>query len=298
VLFVLWGVATITFFAIRLIPGDPAEAILGGPGSQASAEALAQARADYGLDQPLLVQYASYLGHLARGDLGSSYSLRSPVIEVIGENVGSTLELALVSLVVAALIALGVAALSVRAGRVASGIASVLEIIAAAVPHFWLAIVLILLLSTTLGLLPPVSVPGPLGLVLPVLTLAIPLAGFLGQVMREAILDSLASPYVLAARARGERGAGIFWRHALRHAAIPAIGLTGWAFGALISGAVVVETIFARPGLGRSLLSAVQVRDVPLVLGVVLVVALAYMLVTTLTDLADRLVDPRIAVSS
>jgi peptide/nickel transport system permease protein len=176
---------------------------------------------------------------------------------------------------------------------VASGIASFLEIVAAAVPHFWLAIVLILLLSTTLGLLPPVSVPGPLGLVLPVLTLAIPLAGFLGQVMREAILDSLDSAYVLAARARGERSSGVFWRHALRHAAIPAIGLTGWAFGSLISGAVVVETIFARPGLGRSLLSAVQLRDVPLVLGVVLVVALAYMLVTTLTDLADRLVDPR-----
>jgi len=290
---VIWGVATVTFFAIRLIPGDPAEAILGGPGSQATAEALARARADYGLDQPLIVQYLNYLGHLARLDLGSSYSLRAPVIEVLGENLGPTLILATVSLVVAAAIALGVAALSVRAGRVASGIASVLEIIAAAVPHFWLAIVLILLLSTTFGLLPPVSVPGPLGLVLPVLTLAIPLAGFLGQVMREAIVESLSSPYVLAARARGERNGGIFWRHALRHAAIPAIGLTGWAFGSLISGAVVVETIFARAGLGRSLLSAVQLRDVPLVLGVVLFVAVAYMIVTTLTDLADRLVDPR-----
>ena len=217
------------------------------------------------------------------------------MIEVLGENLGPTLILATVSLVVAAAIALGVAALSVRAGRVASGIASVLEIIAAAVPHFWLAIVLILLLSTTLGLLPPVSVPGPLGLVLPVLTLAIPLAGFLGQVMREALLDALDSPFVLSARARGEGDGGVFWRHALRHAAIPAIGLTGWAFGSLISGAVVVETIFARQGLGRSLLSAVQSRDVPLVLGVVLVVALGYILVTTLTDLADRLVDPRLA---
>ena len=293
VAFVVWAVATVTFFAIRAIPGDPALAVLGGPGSQASAEALAQARADYGLDQPLVVQYVTYLGRLIRGDLGESYSFRDSVASVIGENLGSTLVLALVSLAVAAAIALGVAALSVRAGRVASGIASVLEVIAAAVPHFWLAIVLILLFSTVLGVLPPVSVPGPLGLVLPVLTLAIPLAGFLGQVMRESILDSLASPYVLAARARGERGTGVFWRHALRHAAIPAIGLTGWAFGALISGAVVVETVFARPGLGRSLLTAVQQRDVPLVLGVVLFVALAYMLVTTVTDLADRLVDPR-----
>ncbi|CAN5220159.1 ABC transporter permease [soil metagenome] len=294
VLFVLWAVATVTFFAIRAIPGDPAQAIVGGPGSQASAEALRQARVEYGLDQPLLAQYVAYLGRLVHGDLGTSYSLKQSVVSAVGENLGPTLLLALVSLLVAAGIALAVAALSVRGGRAASALSSLLEIIAAAVPHFWLAIVLILVLSTTLGLLPPVSVPGPLGLVLPVLTLAIPLAGFLGQVMRESLLDALASPFVLAARARGESSNGVFWRHALRHAAIPAVGLTGWAFGSLISGAVVVETIFARPGLGRSLLSAVQQRDVPLVLGVVLVVAVAYMLVTTATDAADRLIDPRL----
>lgn len=294
VVFVLWAVATVTFFAIRLIPGDPAEAILGGPGSQASAAALAKARADFGLDQPLPLQYLHYLGRLAVGDLGQSYALRQPVVTVIGQNLGGTLLLAAVSLVVAAAIALGLAAWSAWGGPGASAVSSVLEVVAAAVPHFWLAISLILLFSTTLDWLPPVSVPGAAGLILPVLTLAIPLAGFLGQVMRESILDAMASPFVLAARARGEGSNGVFWRHALRHAAIPAIGLAGWAFGALISGAVVVETIFARPGIGRSLLSAVQQRDVPLVVGVVIVVALGYMLVTTLTDLADRLVDPRL----
>ncbi|MCU1543391.1 MAG: transporter permease [Microbacteriaceae bacterium] len=294
VVFVLWAVATVTFFALRLIPGDPAEAVLGGPGSQASAEALAQVRADYGLDQPLATQYVVYLGRLAMGDLGDSYALRQSVASVVLTNLWPTLVLALVSLVVATLIALGLAVWSTRGGRVSAAIGSLLEIVAAAVPHFWLAISMILLFSTTLGWLPPVSVPGPAGLVLPVLTLAIPLAGFLGQVMREALLDALDSPFVLSARARGEGDGGVFWRHALRHAAIPAIGLIGWAFGSLVSGAVVVETIFARQGLGRSLLSAVQSRDVPLVIGVVLVVALAYMLVTTLTDLADRLVDPRL----
>lgn len=292
--FVLWAVATVTFFAIRLIPGDPAEAILGGPGSQASAAALARARADYGLDQPLVVQYGRYLGHLAVGDLGQSYALHQPVIAVIGANIGGTLLLAVLSLVVASLIAVGLAAWSVRGGRIAAFVASVLEVVGAAVPHFWLAISLILLFSTALGWLPPVSVPGPAGLILPVLTLAIPLAGFLGQVMRESLLDAMASPFVLAARARGEDELGVFLRHSLRHAALPAIGLAGWAFGSLVSGAVVVEAIFARAGIGRSLLSAVQLRDVPLVVGIVLVVALAYMLVTTLTDLADRIVDPRL----
>ncbi len=294
VAFVLWSVATVVFFAIRLIPGDPAEAILGGPGSQASAEALAQARADYGLDQPLTVQYLQYLGRLVTGDLGQSYALRQPVSHIIGANLGGTLALACLSLVTAAIIALGLAAWSARGGRAASAIGSLLEVVAAAIPHFWLAICLIILFSTTLGWLPPVSVPGPLGLILPVLTLAIPLAGFLGQVMRESILNAVASPFVLAARARGESETGVFWRHALRHAAIPAVGIAGWAFGALISGAVVVETIFARPGIGRSLLAAVQQRDVPVVVGVVIVVALAYMIVTTLTDLADRLIDPRL----
>ena len=294
VAFVLWAVATVTFFAIRLIPGDPAEAILGGPGSQASAAAFAQARVDYGLDQPLFVQYLQYLGRMLRGELGTSYALKQPVIAIVGENLGGTLLLAVVSLIVATALALALAAWSARGGRVASGVSWLLEVVAAAIPHFWLAISLILLFSTTFGWFPPVSVPGPLGLVLPVLTLALPLSGFLAQVMRESILDAMASPFVLAARARGEGSGGVFWRHALRHAAIPAIGLAGWAFGSLISGAVVVETIFARPGLGRSLLSAVQQRDVPLVLGVVLVVALGYMLVTTLTDVADRLVDPRL----
>lgn len=293
IVFVLWAVATLTFFAIRLIPGDPAEAILGGPGSQASAEALAQARAEYGLDRPLGVQYLVYIARLATGDLGRSYSLHKSVIDVIGENLGGTLLLALLSLAVAALIALGLAAWSMRAGRIAAAVGSLLEIVAAAVPHFWLAICLILLFSTTLRWLPPVSVPGPLGDVLPVITLGVPLAGFLGQVMRDSMLDAMASPFVLAARTRGESESGVFWRHVLRHAAIPAIGIAGWAFGSLISGAVIVETIFARAGLGRSLLSAVQSRDVPLVIGVVLVVALGYILMTTLTDLADRLVDPR-----
>jgi peptide/nickel transport system permease protein len=130
--------------------------------------------------------------------------------------------------------------------------------------------------------------------VLPVLTLAIPLAGFLGQIMHEALLDALDSPFALAARARGESEAGVRLRHALRHAAAPGIALSGWAFGFLISGAVVVEQIFARPGLGRTALSAVTSRDVPVIVGVVLVVAVVYIVLTAVTDLLARLVDPRL----
>lgn len=292
--FVLWAVATLTFFAIRLIPGDPAQAILGGPGSQASPEALTAVRVEYGLDQPILVQYLSQLGRLATGDLGRSYALNMDVAPLVLSQLGGTMLLAVLALVVAWMLALVLATWSTLAGKVAWSIGSGLEIVAAALPHFWLATALIVVFSIWLGWLPPISTSGVSGLVLPVLTLALPLAGFLGQIMRESLLAALESPFILSARARGESERGVRWVHALRHASLPAISLSGWAFGSLISGAVVVETIFARPGLGRTLLNAVTARDVPMVIGVVMIVALAYILMTLVTDLAARIADPRL----
>lgn len=296
-IFVLWAVATAIFFGIRMIPGDPAEAIMGGPGSQASAEALASARAEYGLDQPLYVQYFSQLWRLATGDMGTSYSLKTPVAEVLGELIPPTLILAVLALVVAWALALVLAVLSTRSGAVGTAIASGLEIVSAAVPHFWLASVLIMLFATALGWLPPVSTSTPAGLVLPVFTLALPLAGFLGQVMRDTMARAQRSAFALSARARGESETGVLLRHSLRHAALPGIALSGWAFGSLLSGAVVVESIFARPGLGRSLLSAVTARDIPLVTGVALISAAAYVVIMALSDIAERLADPRIQAS-
>lgn len=292
--FVLWSIATLIFFALRLVPGDPALALLGGPGSQASEEALELVRREHGLDLPLGEQYLLAMGRLASGDLGTSYSLRREVLDLIGQQFWSTLLLTVLALAAAWLVALVLATWATRGSRVGRGIASMLEVVASAVPHFWLASVLILVFSTALGLLPPVSVPGPAGLVLPVLTLALPLAGFLAQVMRESLSDALESPFVLSARARGETENGVRWRHAIRHASLPAISLSGWAFGSLISGAVVVETVFARPGLGRSLMNAVTERDIPMVTGIALVSALAFVLVTIATDAIDRVADPRL----
>jgi peptide/nickel transport system permease protein len=292
---VLWAVATLIFFAIRLVPGDPAEAILGGPGSQAPAAALALVRREYGLDQPLVVQYVDQLGRLLTGDLGTSYSLKQSVASVLGAQVPPTLLLASLSLVVAWALAIGVAWWSSGGGRIANALASGLEVVASAVPHFLLASILIVVFATQLGLLPPVSTGTPSGVVLPVVTLAVPVAGFLGQVTRDSLLDAAAAPFSLSARARGERPSGLFGRHLLRHAALPGLALSGWAFGSLLSGAVVVESVFARPGLGRTLLDAVTLRDIPLVTGVALVSALAYVVVVALGDLAERLVDPRSA---
>ena len=200
----LWAVASVTFFAVRLIPGDPAQAVLGGPGSQASPAALAAVSAEYGFDQPVLTQYLTQLGRLATGDFGRSYALNMDVGPLVLAQLGGTLLLAVLALGLAWVIALALATWSTRGGRVAARVGSSLEIVAAALPHFWLATSLIVVFSIWLGVLPPISTGGLAGLVLPVVTLAIPLAGFLGQIMRESLLIALESPFVLSARARRE----------------------------------------------------------------------------------------------
>lgn len=291
-LVVLWLVATAIFVGVRLIPGDPAEAIMGGPGSQASAEALAAARAEYGLDQPLAVQYLLFLGKLARLDFGVSYALKDPVVKVMGEVLPKTIALALLALLLAWLLALLFAALAMRATRLGQVVGNIVEIVAAAVPHFWLGAVLIMLFSSMLGWLPAVDNGTAVGLLLPVLTLALPLAGFLTQLMRDSLSSALSSQFALAARARGESRVQVFWRHGLRHAALPALSLTGWAFSSLLSGAVVVEAVFARPGLGRALLSAVLSRDIPLVTGIALFSAASYIAVMALAEAVERAINP------
>ncbi len=286
-------VATLAFAALQLIPGDPAEAALGGPGSQASAEALAAARAEFGLDRPILVQYFDFLWRLVRGDLGVSYSQRIPVAQVLQHAIGPTLALAGLSLAVAWLIALVsvfVASGTSRAGR---AVTSALDLVAAAMPNFWLAGLLVLLFTSVLGWLPAVSTGGFTGIILPALALAIPTAGFIAQVCRAGVDVARDAPFVESARARGETEAGVRLRHILRHGIVPGLNMTAWALGSLLGGAAVIEVIFARPGLGRTLVNAVTVRDIPVVLGVVLFAALAYVVVTLVTDLTITRVDPR-----
>lgn len=286
-------VATLAFAALQLIPGDPAEAALGGPGSQASAEALAAARAEFGLDRPILVQYFDFLWRLVRGDLGVSYSQRIPVAQVLQHAIGPTLALAGLSLAIAwviALVSVFVASGTSRAGRT---VTSALDLIAAAMPNFWLAGLLVLLFTSVLGWLPAVSTGGFTGIILPALALAIPTAGFIAQVCRAGVDVARDSPFVESARARGETEAGVRLRHILRHGVVPGLNMTAWALGSLLGGAAVIEVIFARPGLGRTLVNAVTVRDIPVVLGVVLFAALAYVVVTLVTDLTIARVDPR-----
>lgn len=306
-LLVVWVTATVVFLALRAAGGDPVEAVLGGPGSQAGPEAVAAAREQYGLDLPLWQQYLRQMWAVATLDLGDSYARRTPVAALIGDQFASTAVLAVSALVLAWFLALGVtllaapAAASTRpgaAGRLARGAAGVLrggEIVASVLPHFLLGALLVVIFAVDLGWFPATSAPGSvLGLVLPTVTLAIPLAGFLGQLLADGLVEAERAPFATTARARGGTRVGVLLRHTLRHAATPTVALTGWAFGFLISGAVVVEVLFARPGLGRLLVDATLQRDVPVVIGGVVVIAVAYVLLTVVVEIVEALLDPRL----
>ena len=290
---VLWAVATIVFVAIRLIPGDPALAILGGPGSQASAEAVDAVRREYGLDRSVLVQYAVFLGRLVTGHLGDSYAFRTPVSTLLAQQLPVTLTLAVAGLVVAWVLAIGAAWWATQRGRIAAALTGAITVTASVVPHFWLGSVLIVVFASALGWVPAVSDGSLRGWVLPVLTVAVPVAGYLAETVRDGVVDAQRSAFALAARGRGESRVGLFGRHLLRHAALPGIALSAWAFGSLVSGAVVVESVFALPGIGRALVTAVTQRDMPLVAGIALVSAAAYVVVLAVADLVERAVDPR-----
>ncbi|MCC4907112.1 ABC transporter permease [Microbacterium sp. cx-59] len=295
---VVWVVTTVVFFALRA-SGDPLEAILGGPGSQAGEEAVARARETYGLDAPLLWQYALLLGRTATLQLGDSYARRQPVMELIGAQLPSTLLLASLALVLAWVLALTGALIARTArGRIGRSVAALVrgaEVVATVMPQFWLGAVLILVFAANLGILPATSSGAdPAGLILPVITLAVPIAGFLAQIMRDSLADADAAPFAVTARSRGASESRVLLRHTLRHASLPALALSGWAYGSLLSGAVVVETLFARPGLGRLLIDGAMQRDVPLVIGAVVVVALVYVVVMVLVDALELVVDPRL----
>ncbi|MFV8175365.1 ABC transporter permease [Mycolicibacterium peregrinum] len=291
---VLWGAATLTFLAQHLMPGDPAQTILGGAGSKPSPEQLAAVNAQYGFDRPVLVQYADYVGGLVRGDLGTSYVLKQPVADIIGQQVGPTLVLTITALVASWGIAVVVTLLTAHRSRALAALGSGVEIVLAALPQYWLGIVLLVVFAFQLHLFPVVGDDGVAGLVLPALTLALPLAGFLGQVTRDEFSTAMEQPFAVSARARGMSDWGVRWRHALRHAVLPGLSLSGWALGSLFSTAVIVEIVFVRPGLGRILVDAVSKQDMPVVVGVTLLVALVYVVANLVVDVAFVRVDPRL----
>ena len=296
--------STIVVFAgVRALPGDPARALAGEQNDPAQVAAI---RAKYGLDDPVYVQYWHYLQHSAKGDLGTSVRTGTPVSELLRSALPVTLELSLLALLVAAVVGVlaGVVA-AVRRGTIAEWLANGFALLGLSVPNFWLGLMAILWLAVGLGLLPASGfVPlrdNPAAnlqqLVMPAVVLGIQLAAVIMRQTRSSMLDALDTDYIRTARAKGLRERRVVWVHGLRNSLIVVVTIVGLQLGALISGAVVTERIFALPGFGKLTVDAVFQRDYPVIQAVVRITAAAYILVNLLVDLLYSLIDPRIRVS-
>ena len=289
---VIFGVATLVFALIHLVPGDPAQAMLGDAAPQAEVLKL---RHSLGLDQPLLTQYRTYLTGLLRGDLGTSFRYNGPVTAQIRDKFPNTATLALAAMLFAILFAipLGILAAVFR-GTVIDHAAMTIALAGISMPNFWLGPLLAILFAVRLGWLPVSGTGGLSHLILPAVTLGAALSAILARMTRASVLEELRELYVLAARARGVSGARAVVRHAFRNSLIPIVTIIGLQFGAVLTGTIITETIFAWPGIGRLLIQAINFRDYPPVQGCILFISITYVAMNLVTDLTYGLLDPRI----
>ncbi len=297
---VLFIVSIIVFSIIHLIPGDPAEIIAG---SNATEEQVAALRHQFGLDKPIWVQYFIWLGNVATGDLGNSLINGFPVNELIRQRIPATVELALAAAFIGAIIALPLGIFSaLRPGSILDFVTTLFSALSFAVPGFWLAILLILYFSLQLKILPPSGRPEfseqPVehlrSLIMPALTLGIAMAARLTRYLRSSMLDELGKDYTRTARGKGLRETAVVLSHVLRNSLIPIVTVFGLQIGDLLSGAIIVESIFAWPGVGRLTIQAIGWRDYSILQASVMFIVVAFLVVNLLTDVIYGFIDPRI----
>jgi peptide/nickel transport system permease protein len=290
---VILGVSILVFSMLHLLPGDPVLVMLGDSfGSEARMNEL---RAQLGLNDPLVVQYARFLGNALRGDLGRSIRSNRPVLDEIREQAPNTIQLTLAGLGLA--IVLGVT-LGVLAGRNRGSpidhFSMLVSLIGVSMPSFWMGLLLIFFFALRLGWLPVTGQGGLDRLIMPAFTLGVHAMAIIARLTRSNMVEVLGQDYIVTARAKGLSERVILLRHALRNAVIPVLTIVGLQFGSLLGGAVVIETVFARQGMGRLAVEAIQAKDYPIVQGVVLVSATIYVLINLIVDVSYRLIDPRI----
>jgi peptide/nickel transport system permease protein len=291
--FVLVGITLFVSFTIRL-SGDPAVAMFQGASAPTQAQ-LATIRERLGTDRPFLEQYLAFVTGVVRGDLGTSFRTGGSVSQAVAARFPATVGLALGSLAISLIVAvpLGVAAARRRGGVVDFGV-RVVTLIGLSFPNFWLGIMLILIFGVHLRWLPPSGYEGPISLVLPSLTLGLILASTTTRLVRSALLDVLGEQFVVTARAKGIREGTVVYRHALRTALIPIVTFVGLQIGGLIGGVVIIEQVFAWPGLGSLALNAISFRDYPMLQGTITVLAVFIAAINLLVDTSYALLDPRI----
>jgi len=285
------GVITIVFILLH-VSGDPASLLVTQDATRQDMERIRQA---YGLDRPLSVQYARFMERVARGDLGYSYRQGVPVTELITERIGATFELALASLALAIVlgVALGMAA-AVRRGSGVDTVAMTVALLGTSMPSFWLGLLLIIIFGVKLGWLPVSGYGGLDHLVMPAFVLGGFYAAQVSRLTRTSLLEVLAQDYIRTGRAKGLRARVVLFKHALRNAALPVLTVLGLSFGQMLGGAIIVESIFAWPGMGRLAVQAVLGRDFPVVQGVAIVGSAVFLAVNLTVDLVYGWVDPRL----
>ncbi len=291
-LLVIWGVLTIIFLIVRVIPGDPAAVLLG---TFPTADLVAEQRAKMGLDRPVLVQYGLFIRQAVLGDWGRSYHEGRPALTLVTERLPATLELALAAIVVTAVVSLVLGSLAARwVQSPLDRAVGALSLIGQAIPNFWLGLVFILLFARRLHWLPSFGRDTVWHLVLPTVTLSVQLIGVMTRLVRAGILETMGQEFVRTARAKGLRETTVLVRHVYRNMMIPVVTMLGLQLGGLLGGVVVLETVFAWPGLGRLIVTAINNRDYPVVQASVTFAALSVVLLNLIVDLAYAYLDPRI----
>ena len=292
---ILFGVSVVTFLMIHLVPGDPAQIMLG---QSPSGTSLAQLRHELGLDAPLPVQYARYMGNALHGDLGTSIRSSRPVVAEIADRFPATLELTLAAMALAILLGVGVGVLAATSrSRVLEGALMLGATFGVSLPSFWVGLLLIYFFALQLGWFPVLGADTLRGLVLPAVTLALPAAAVLARVTRASLGEVLRQDYIRTAQAKGLAWRRVVRYHALRNGLIVVLTIVGLQFGSLMAGSVIVESVFARPGLGSLAIAAIQSRDYPEIQGIVLVFAVVYVVINLVLDVLYGLINPRIRVS-
>lgn len=306
------GVATllvaslVVFSVLEILPGDPARIMLG---MNASPDALEALRREMGLDLPVAVRYLDWLGGMATGDFGRSYTYSSPVIELVAERAAVSLPLAVIALVLSTAIAIPVGVFAAaRRGRAADTLAMGIAQVGVAVPNFWFALILVYIFAIGLRLVPAGGFPGwgetwgahwqaLKALFLPAISLALPQAAILARVTRSAVVEVLGEDYIRTARAKGLPTRKVLWRHALRNALIPVLTILGLQFAFLLAGTIIIENVFYLPGLGRLIFQAITQRDLIVVEGVIMLLVASVIVVNLLVDLCYAAIDPRLRTS-
>ncbi|WP_082405851.1 ABC transporter permease [Microbacterium sp. No. 7] len=295
---VLWAAYTVSFLVLFALPADPVRLLAGGDATDITDEQFDELRARYGLDQPLILQYLGQLGRVLRGDLGTSIVSGRPVAQILAEAIGPTVQIAAVGFVIAVLVGGTLAFFATfTRSRALANVLIGLPPLGVAVPSFWLGLLLIQWFSFSIPLFPAVGDGGPIAIVLPAITLAVPTGATIAQLLAKSLDGALREPYIDTAWAKGASRWRVHVRHALRNAALPALTMTGLVVGQLLSGTVVTETVFSRPGVGRVTAAAVQQQDIAVVQGVVLFAAVVFVLANLVVDLVYPLVDPRIVLA-